>query len=302
MRFDTLTPEEWRNVQLVYVCSPGNPTGHVMTLGEWKQLFELSDRYGFVIASDECYSEIYFEEGKPLLGSLQAAAQLGRDRYERLVMFCSLSKRSSVPGMRSGFVAGDADALQKFLLYRTYHGTAMSVAVQHASIAAWQDEVHVVENRRLYAQKFVQATPSSPLGFLVRYPMQRFIYGRVRRSAIPNTRSGCMRTRTSPCYRAAICRAIRIAATRAAAMSGLRWSHRPPRLPMPRPASQVSILKKLPMNLETVINDAMSSARRLARHRRLWKCAAVEQTIAQLDSGTLRVAESAPARGLCISG
>ncbi|MDQ3188555.1 MAG: succinyldiaminopimelate transaminase [Pseudomonadota bacterium] len=159
MRFNTLTPAEWRNVQLVYVCTPGNPTGHVMTLDEWKQLFELSDRYGFVIASDECYSEIYFEEGKPPLGSLQAASQLGRDRYERLVMFCSLSKRSSVPGMRSGFVAGDADALKKFLLYRTYHGTAMSVAVQHASVAAWRDEAHVVENRSLYAQKFAQATP-----------------------------------------------------------------------------------------------------------------------------------------------
>ena len=159
MRFETLTPAEWRNVQLVYVCSPGNPTGHVMTLDEWKQLFELSDRYGFVIASDECYSEIYFEEGNPPLGSLEAASQLGRDRYERLVMFCSLSKRSSVPGMRSGFVAGDADVLEKFLLYRTYHGTAMSVAVQHASIAAWHDEGHVVENRRLYAQKFAQATP-----------------------------------------------------------------------------------------------------------------------------------------------
>lgn len=159
MRFETLPPVEWRNVQLVYVCSPGNPTGHVMTLDEWKQLFELSDRYGFVIASDECYSEIYFEEGKPPLGSLEAASQLGRDRYERLVMFCSLSKRSSVPGMRSGFVAGDADVLEKFLLYRTYHGTAMSVAVQHASIAAWHDEGHVVENRRLYAQKFAQATP-----------------------------------------------------------------------------------------------------------------------------------------------
>ncbi|MBA3254093.1 MAG: succinyldiaminopimelate transaminase [Burkholderiaceae bacterium] len=159
MRFEALTPDEWRNVQLVYVCSPGNPTGHVMTLDEWEQLFELSDRYGFIIASDECYSEIYFEEGKPPLGSLQAAANLGRDRYPRLVMFCSLSKRSSVPGMRSGFVAGDADVLQKFLLYRTYHGTAMSVAVQHASIAAWQDEAHVVENRRLYALKFAQATP-----------------------------------------------------------------------------------------------------------------------------------------------
>ena len=159
MRFEALTPDEWRDVQLVYVCSPGNPTGHVMTLDEWEQLFELSDRYGFIIASDECYSEIYFEEGSAQLGSLQAAAQLGRDRYEKLVMFCSLSKRSSVPGMRSGFVAGDADVLQKFLLYRTYHGTAMSVAVQHASIAAWQDEAHVVENRRLYALKFAQATP-----------------------------------------------------------------------------------------------------------------------------------------------
>ena len=159
MRFGEITPTEWRNVQLVYVCSPGNPTGHVMTLDEWKQLFELSDRHGFIIASDECYSEIYFEEGKPPLGSLQAAAELGRDRYERLVMFCSLSKRSSVPGMRSGFVAGDAEVLNKFLLYRTYHGTAMSVAVQHASIAAWQDEAHVVGNRKLYAQKFAQATP-----------------------------------------------------------------------------------------------------------------------------------------------
>ncbi len=157
--FDALSPAEWRKVQLIYVCSPGNPTGHVMALDEWKQLFELSDRYGFVIASDECYSEVYFEEGKPPLGSLQAATELGRDRYERLVMFCSLSKRSSVPGMRSGFVAGDADVLKKFLLYRTYHGTAMSLAVQHASIAAWQDEAHVVENRRLYAQKFAQATP-----------------------------------------------------------------------------------------------------------------------------------------------
>ena len=159
MRFELLTDAEWRHVQLVYVCSPGNPTGHVMTLDEWKYLFELSDRYGFVIASDECYSEIYFKEGAPPLGGLQAAAELGRDSYERLVLFCSLSKRSSVPGMRSGFVAGDANVLQKFMLYRTYHGTAMSLPVQHASIAAWQDEAHVVENRRLYARKFEKAAP-----------------------------------------------------------------------------------------------------------------------------------------------
>ncbi len=159
MRFESLTAAQWSEVQLVYVCTPGNPSGHVMTLEEWKQLFELSDRYGFLIASDECYSEIYFEEGKAPLGSLQAATELGRDRFERLVMFSSLSKRSSVPGMRSGFVAGDADAISRFTLYRTYHGTAMSLPVQHASIAAWQDEAHVVENRRLYAQKFRQATP-----------------------------------------------------------------------------------------------------------------------------------------------
>ena len=159
MPFGQLSDSEWSKVQLIYVCSPGNPTGHVMNIDEWKQLFELSDRHGFIVASDECYSEIYFEEGKPPLGSLQAAAQLGRDKFERLVMFCSLSKRSSVPGMRSGFVAGDSDVLKKFLLYRTYHGNAMSLAVQHASIAAWQDEAHVVDNRRLYAQKFAQATP-----------------------------------------------------------------------------------------------------------------------------------------------
>jgi len=159
MEFGRLGPAEWSKVQLVYVCSPGNPTGRVMTLAEWKELFDLSDRYGFVIASDECYSEIYFEEGAAPIGGLQAAAQLGRDRFERLVMFSSLSKRSNVPGLRSGFVAGDAGVLKDFLLYRTYHGTALSPAVQAASVAAWSDEAHVVANRALYAAKFDQATP-----------------------------------------------------------------------------------------------------------------------------------------------
>ena len=159
MELDRLGPEQWAKVQLVYVCTPGNPTGRVMTLPEWKTLFELSDRYGFVIASDECYSEIYFEEGQAPLGGLEAAARLGRHGYERLVMFSSLSKRSNVPGLRSGFVAGDAAVLKQFLLYRTYHGTALSPAVQTASVAAWRDEAHVVENRRLYAEKFAQATP-----------------------------------------------------------------------------------------------------------------------------------------------
>jgi N-succinyldiaminopimelate aminotransferase len=144
----------WRRTQLIYVCSPGNPTGVVMSLAEWKLLFELSDRYGFNIASDECYSEIYFDEGKPPLGALDAARQLGRDSFARLVVFSSLSKRSNVPGMRSGFVAGDAAIIKNFLLYRTYHGCAMSDAVQSASRTAWGDEAHVIENRRLYREKF----------------------------------------------------------------------------------------------------------------------------------------------------
>ena len=148
----------WARTQLLYVCSPGNPTGAVMPLAEWKTLFELSDKHGFVIASDECYSEIYFRDVPPL-GSLEAAVQLGRSDFRRLVAFTSLSKRSNVPGMRSGFVAGDADILKAFLLYRTYHGSAMSPTVQAASIAAWNDEAHVVANREQYRQKFAQVTP-----------------------------------------------------------------------------------------------------------------------------------------------
>ena len=150
--FAQLSQEVWQRAQLVYVCSPGNPTGRVMPLQEWQTLFEMSDRYGFVIASDECYSEIYFDT--PPLGALQAAQQLGRGDYKNLVVFSSLSKRSNVPGMRSGFVAGDAGVIAKFTLYRTYHGSAMNPAIQAASIAAWNDEAHVAENRRLYAEKF----------------------------------------------------------------------------------------------------------------------------------------------------
>ena len=155
--WDSLPNMLWERVQLVYVCSPANPTGHVMPLEEWKRLFQLSDQYGFVVAADECYSEIYFDEEKPPLGSLQAAQALGRDSYPRLVAFSSLSKRSNVPGMRSGFVAGDAEILKKFLLYRTYQGGAMSPPYQAASVAAWNDEAHVVENRRLYCNKFDRA-------------------------------------------------------------------------------------------------------------------------------------------------
>ena len=148
----------WAATQLLYVCSPGNPTGAVMPLAEWQLLFELSRRHGFVIASDECYSEIYFR-GEPPLGSLQAAAQLGFGDFRNLVAFTSLSKRSNVPGMRSGFVAGDANILKSFLLYRTYHGSAMSTVIQQASIAAWNDEAHVTANRDKYRAKFAQVTP-----------------------------------------------------------------------------------------------------------------------------------------------
>ena len=159
MPFEALPSREWSDVQLVYVCSPGNPTGRVMALDEWKTLFELSERHDFVIVSDECYSEIYFDESHPPLGGLAAARALGRDDYAHLLTFGSLSKRSSVPGMRSGYVAGDANLVRRFLLYRTYHGNAMSPAIQAASVAAWNDESHVRENRRLYATKFEQATP-----------------------------------------------------------------------------------------------------------------------------------------------
>ncbi|QMV73715.1 succinyldiaminopimelate transaminase [Comamonas piscis] len=152
-------PEDiWQRTQLIFVCSPGNPTGAVMPLDEWKKLFELSDRYSFVIASDECYSEIYFRD-EPPLGGMQAAAQLGRSDFRRLVSFTSLSKRSNVPGLRSGFVAGDAELIKAFTLYRTYQGGAMSPPVQAASIAAWGDERHVEDNREQYRRKFAEVTP-----------------------------------------------------------------------------------------------------------------------------------------------
>ncbi|TCS70549.1 succinyldiaminopimelate aminotransferase [Sulfuritortus calidifontis] len=155
----SLVPEDmWETVQMVYVCSPGNPTGKVMTLDDWSELFVLADEYDFVIAADECYSEIYFDEGAPPLGALTAAKELGRD-FSRLVVFNSLSKRSNVPGLRSGFVAGDAEVIRQFLLYRTYHGSAMNPAVQAASSAAWADEAHVVDNRRQYREKFDAVMP-----------------------------------------------------------------------------------------------------------------------------------------------
>ena len=156
--WDSVPEAVWARTQLLFVCSPGNPTGAVMPLSEWGKLFALSDRHGFVIASDECYSEIYFRD-EPPLGGMEAAAKLGRSDFKNLISLTSLSKRSNVPGMRSGFVAGDAALIKQFLLYRTYHGSAMSPVVQSASIAAWNDEAHVVENRRMYRDKFAQVTP-----------------------------------------------------------------------------------------------------------------------------------------------
>ena len=157
--FASVPEEVWRRTQLLYVCSPGNPTGRVMALEEWREIFALADRYNFCIASDECYSELYFDEAHPPIGALQAAHQLGRTDFRRILIFSSLSKRSNVPGMRSGFVAGDASLIKPFLLYRTYHGSAMAPAVQSASIVAWRDEAHVVENRRLYSEKYRAVLP-----------------------------------------------------------------------------------------------------------------------------------------------
>jgi N-succinyldiaminopimelate aminotransferase len=177
----------WARTQLLYVCSPGNPTGAVLTLEDWRELFALSDRYGFVIASDECYSEIYFDEAKPPLGALEAAHRLGRN-FERLVMLSSLSKRSNVPGMRSGFVAGDPAILKQFLLYRTYHGAALSTVYQAASIAAWNDETHVLENRAKYVQKFATVTPMLAEVLDVRLPDAAFyLWADVSRTGLSDT-------------------------------------------------------------------------------------------------------------------
>lgn len=149
----------WSRVQLVYVCSPGNPSGSVLTQEHWALLFERSARHGFVIAADECYSEIYPDETRPPVGALQAAHASGVPGYRNLLVFSSLSKRSSLPGLRSGFVAGDAALIERFLLLRTYNGGAMSLTVQAASIAAWNDEAHVAQNRRLYRDKFDAVVP-----------------------------------------------------------------------------------------------------------------------------------------------
>jgi N-succinyldiaminopimelate aminotransferase len=152
--FAAIPAETWARAQLIYVCSPGNPSGAVIDHARIKTLFDLADRHDVVIAADECYSEIYFNEDAPPVGFMQAAHELGRDDFNRLVIFHSLSKRSNLPGLRSGFVAGDADILARYLKYRTYQGCALSLPVQMTSIAAWNDEAHVQENRQHYREKF----------------------------------------------------------------------------------------------------------------------------------------------------
>ena len=173
-RWERVPDAVWARTQLLYVCSPDNPTGRVMTLDDWRRLFALSDRHGFVIAADECYSEVYFDEAHPPLGSLGAARMLGRDGYPRLVCFGSLSKRSNAPGLRSGYVAGDAALIQAFLRYRTYHGSGMSPAVAAASIAAWRDEEHVRANRAAYARKFAELAPRVAAAYDVTPPDAAF--------------------------------------------------------------------------------------------------------------------------------
>jgi len=153
---DAVAASEWADCQLIYICNPGNPTGAVMSCDYLQKLIKLAHRYDFVIASDECYSEIYFDEDDPPTGLLGAAAEMGNDSFSHCLAFHSLSKRSSLPGLRSGFVAGDAELLKNFLLYRTYHGCALAPATQTASVAAWSDEAHVIENRMLYREKFEQ--------------------------------------------------------------------------------------------------------------------------------------------------
>lgn len=170
--WNSIPESVWQRTKLVFVCSPNNPSGSVLSLEDWKEIFDFQDKYGFVVASDECYSEIYFDGKKPI-GCLQAAAQLKRS-FRNLVMFTSLSKRSNVPGLRSGFVAGDAALLKNFLLYRTYHGSAMSIPVQRASIAAWNDEQHVIDNRCLYQEKFDRVIPILQQAFEVDYPDASF--------------------------------------------------------------------------------------------------------------------------------
>ncbi|MGA0104063.1 MAG: succinyldiaminopimelate transaminase [Steroidobacteraceae bacterium] len=203
---ESITPSEWQACALLYLCSPGNPTGAVMDLDYLCRAIELAEKHDFVIASDECYSEIYFDESSPPPGLLQACAALGNDSFRRCIVFHSLSKRSNLPGLRSGFVAGDAKWIESFRRYRTYHGCSMPEPVQQASLVAWSDESHVRENRALYRQKFAaflaaldgRLMASTPAGAFYLWPavggddeaFARALYQRTAVSALPGSYLG----------------------------------------------------------------------------------------------------------------
>lgn len=212
--YDVIPDAVWERTQLLFVCSPGNPTGAVANAATLQKLIALADRFDFVIAADECYSEIYFDEAAPPVGLLQVCADIGRHDYARCVVFHSLSKRSNLPGMRSGFVAGDASLLTPYLLYRTYHGAAMPVQHQLASIAAWNDEAHVVENRRLYRAKFMAvkaildgvlplSMPDAGFYFWAHTPIAdddfaRLLYGKTHVTVLPGSYLGRQNTGNNP--------------------------------------------------------------------------------------------------------
>jgi N-succinyldiaminopimelate aminotransferase len=183
--FEAVPEQVWRRCELLYICTPNNPTGNVLTLEDLVYLVELADTFDFVIASDECYSEIYFDESMPPAGILQACASMNRNDYARCVAFQSLSKRSNLPGLRSGFVAGDADVLERYYLYRTYHGCAMPEHAQAASTLAWSDEGHVVANRARYREKFERVLPMLDNLLDVKMPQAGFYLW--PRTPIPDT-------------------------------------------------------------------------------------------------------------------
>ena len=193
---ERLTAAEWARVRLVYACSPGNPSGHVMALDEWRELFDLADRHDFLIAADECYAEVYFDEAHPPLGALEAARRLGRRDYARVRELRQPLQALQRAGAALGYVAGDARAIGRFLAYRTYHGCAMSPAVQAASIAAWNDEAHVVANRRLYRDKFAHAQPLLDPVLPAPSRRRRSTCGRARRATTRPSRATCTRART----------------------------------------------------------------------------------------------------------
>lgn len=166
----------WDRCELLFLCSPGNPTGRVLDRDTLRWLIEQAQRHDFIIAADECYSEIYPDESEPPPGLLQVAAEMGLEDYRRCVVFHSLSKRSNLPGLRSGFVAGDGEILARYLLYRTYHGCALGAHVQRASTAAWNDEFHVQANRALYREKFTRITPLLEASFKFRNPQGGFYH------------------------------------------------------------------------------------------------------------------------------